>query len=303
MGRLDLRKLRYLLQQKRKGASSAQIAQRLGVTKRRVNQVWKQYQEEGERFELRRPGRKPKPVEMQELELVANAYATYKVGALGLEKALRRDGHKIAHNRIHHMLKEIRVAEPDPKKQKRRKWVRWERDHSNDMWHLDWTQLSDETWLLAIQDDASRYVLDFCVAQTLTADASIELVQKAIEVYGKPAQVLTDKGATFHTMHQLGKKPAKSRFTRFLEEQGIKHITARVNHPQTNGKIERLFGTIKKASNQHFQGDIEQTFHWYNQVRPHMSLNYERAETPLEAYHRKLRPETVLENTSTWFWK
>jgi len=32
---------------------------------------------------------------------------------------------------------------------------------------------------------------------------------------------------------------------RFLAENGIKHIIGRVNHPQTNGKIERFYGTLE----------------------------------------------------------
>jgi transposase InsO family protein len=31
-------------------------------------------------------------------------------------------------------------------------------------------------------------------------------------------------------------------FKQFLIEHGIKHIVARIKHPQTNGKIERFFG-------------------------------------------------------------
>ncbi len=32
---------------------------------------------------------------------------------------------------------------------------------------------------------------------------------------------------------------------REIAENGIKHIVGRVNHPQTNGKIERFFGTLE----------------------------------------------------------
>ena len=37
----------------------------------------------------------------------------------------------------------------------------------------------------------------------------------------------------------------KHKFSEFLEENGIKHILARVNHSQTNGKIERFLGLVE----------------------------------------------------------
>jgi len=48
---------------------------------------------------------------------------------------------------------------------------------------------------------------------------------------------------------------------------GIKHIVGRVSHPQTNGKVERFYGTVK--------GKID-------------CLNTEILETPEEAFYRKL---------------
>jgi len=39
---------------------------------------------------------------------------------------------------------------------------------------------------------------------------------------------------------------AKHKFGEFLEENGIEDIVGRFNHPQTNGKIERFFGLVKR---------------------------------------------------------
>ena len=39
---------------------------------------------------------------------------------------------------------------------------------------------------------------------------------------------------------------ASHTFTKFLDLYGIKHIIARVKHPQTNGKIERFFGEVER---------------------------------------------------------
>ena len=77
----------------------------------------------------------------------------------------------------------------------------------------------------------------------------------------------------------------------------VEHIRGRVKHPQTGGKIERLNGTVKRALRRRrpdgtpWFPDVDAVFRWYNERRPHMSLDFDRAETPLEAFERKLRPK------------
>jgi len=74
-------------------------------------------------------------------------YDELKVNALTLERVLRDTyGVKLPHNRIHMILKEAGRALPQPGKQVRRKWVRYEREHSMSLWHMDWKQLSDGRW-------------------------------------------------------------------------------------------------------------------------------------------------------------
>ncbi|HDY74844.1 MAG TPA: IS481 family transposase, partial [Euryarchaeota archaeon] len=78
--------------------------------------------------------------------------------------------------------------------------------------------------------------------------------------------------------------------------RGIRHILARVKHPQTNGKIERFFGTLEQKHG--FFDSLNEFVMWYNQIKPHMSLDFEAAETPAEAFNRKLPPERILGYTS-----
>ena len=51
----------------------------------------------------------------------------------------------------------------------------------------------------------------------------------------------------------------------------MRHIPSRVSHPQSNGKVERFFGTVK-AKLPRFLGDVDGLVRWDNFVRPHMSL-------------------------------
>ncbi|OIN88034.1 MAG: hypothetical protein AUJ50_01900 [Candidatus Aenigmarchaeota archaeon CG1_02_38_14] len=76
-------------------------------------------------------------------------------------------------------------------------------------------------------------------------------------------------------------------FQRTLEEYKIKHIRARVKHPQSNGKAERLVQTLKRHK-PHFK-TWEKTTLFYNFKRPHMSLYNNHTRTPSQAFMDKMR--------------
>jgi len=54
-------------------------------------------------------------------------------------------------------------------------------------------------------------------------------------------ELISDNGSEFGAHRRNGKKEWGSRFKRHVESLGIKLITTRIKHPQTNGKIENLF--------------------------------------------------------------
>jgi len=66
-------------------------------------------------------------------------------------------------------------------------------------------------------------------------------------------------------------------------------VLARVKHPQTNGKMERWFGCYKQHRDRFDK--LEDFVNWYNDKRPHMSLKFNKAETPFKAFIRKIRQE------------
>jgi len=121
---------------------------------------------------------------------------------------------------------------------------------------------------------------------------SLQVLKEAIDNYGKPESILTDRGAQFYA--SAGEKKAKEvfKFEKFLFENGIRHIVGRVNNPQTNGKIERFYGTLK-AKARYFD-TMDEFVDWHNNKRPHMSLNLDELETPYQAFLRKLSTERVL---------
>ena len=74
---------------------------------------------------------------------------------------------------------------------------------------------------------------------------SIALVDKLVEDYWgimPLEELISDNGSEFGAHRKNGKKEWDSRFKRHLESLGIKLITSRIKHPQTNGDCYNRYG-------------------------------------------------------------
>jgi len=286
MAKLNERKIRWIVQEKLRGRSTGELALIQRISDRRVRQLWQTYRRNGILPELRKPGRRRTPPRLKEACLIMQVHDRFKVNALALEEVLKSMyGLKIPHNRIHTVLRETGRALPEPSKQRRRKWVRYEREHSMSLWHTDWKQLWDGRWWIAYMDDASRLIVGHGVFQQATAENTIHVLKQATSKYGPPREILTDHGSQFYANEGERKEKGISQFEAHLAEKGIKHILCRINHPQTNGKLERFYGVSDQK--QHQFKSIDEYVQWHNEIKPHMSLNFEALETPIQAFHRK----------------
>ena len=296
MVKLNERKIRWIIQQKLGGRGTGEIALIQRVSRRRVEQLWQAYRLAGVLPALKKAGRpRNATISLRDAALILETYDRLKVNALTLERALKHShGVNLPHNSIHVILKENGRALPQPNKQKRRRWVRYERTYSMSLWHMDWKQLSDGRWWIAAMDDASRLIVNYGVFQEATTENTIHVLKQAIDKYGRPREVLTDRGSQFYANEGERKEKGISQFETYLAEQGIKHILCRVNHPQTNGKLERFYGVFEQK--QHQFKSIDEYVHWHNEIKPHLSLNIEALETPIQAFHRK-RPLEKTEAT------
>ena len=111
------------------------------------------------------------------------------------------------------------------------------------MTHTDWSYDPYTQKQLSVYiDDRTRLITSCGLFSRATASNSVALLKTSIAEYGKPKCVMTDHGAQFYA----NRKDAKQENTEFriaLDALGIKHYVARVNRPQTNGKVERFFLT------------------------------------------------------------
>jgi len=298
--KLNNRKTRWLIQEKLRGRGSGELALIQKVTRRRVEQLWQTYRKTGLIPTLKKPGRPRSSRDLKEATMILEAYDQHSLGAVNLERIINTKlGVHIPHNRIHEVLRMNSKATPQPSKQQRRTWVRYERTHSMSLWHMDWKQLTTGEWFLAIMDDASRFIVAYGVFPQATTENTLTILKQAIAKYGYPDEILTDRGSQFYANEGERKEKGVSQFERYLAEQGIKHILCRVNHPQTNGKLERFYGVLEDKMIRRAQiATIPEYIHWHNEIKPHMSLNWENLETPIQAFHRKL-PEDRKEIAET----
>lgn len=73
--------------------------------------------------------------------------------------------------------------------------------------------------------------------KSTTASSTIRVLRNLFSRYGLPMEVVSDNGPQF----------TADEFAMFLRENGIKHIRSAVKHPASNGEVERLVQTFKKA--------------------------------------------------------
>ncbi len=287
MTKLSDRSVSWIYKQLDLGEQSlGQIAKTSKVTPRRIRQLREFRQTTGTKYCLQviRPVR-IRPISKEETTRVLHAFSIWKLGSKNLENILKKQHVNIPHNKIQKILNEANLGVPLDKKVKRKDWVRYEMPYSNTMWHTDWTLFKGK-WLIAYLDDASRKVVGWRLVDSANVENSIVVLEEAIKTHGKPKSILTGRDVQFYSSDKNGQSSSPNGFQQFLATQGVKHILARVNHPQTNGKIERWFGEVKRKI-KHFSS-LDELVHWYNEIKPHMSLDWENLETPSKAFIRKM---------------
>jgi putative transposase len=278
------------------------IARFMRVSRRRIYQLKKQYKDSGLIPELKDPGRKKKPLDSEFERVILNAYQTYKSGPVILEKIIKTHyGLTIPHNTIYHVMLMHHLVIENPRKKGQRKWVRFERKHSMSLWQGDWKEFEfkgSKKWIVAFIDDSSRLITCFGIFESPTTENTITVLNQGFREYGTPREILTDHGTQF--VSAWNRDLSHHSFKDFLDKNNINHIIARVKHPQTNGKIERWFGLLEQKLKMFIS--VDEFVHWYNTLKPHMSLNIDECETPDQAFWRKLPPERVLSYSKEWFY-
>src|SRR6185312_10053396 len=205
--------------------------------------------------------------------------------------ALQRDGVGVpSRSTVWRILTRHGVIVAQPQKRPKSATKRFCFTRPNECWQSDWTQwsLADGT-VVAIAgslDDHSRYLT---ALQASTGQGTAELVWAvmlaAITECGIPAMSLTDNGLVYTgRLHAF-----ESAFEANLRTLGTHTINSTPGHPQTCGKIERFWQTLKKwlrarpapATLEDLNALLAGFRDFYNHRRPHRAL---RGATPAEAF-------------------
>lgn len=159
----------------------------------------------------------------------------------------KKEGFNVSQRQIQKILDVNKLTDSCLKRRSKRKYVRYQWPFSNYIWHCDWNTYEGKEYCIFI-DDRSRKIMAAGVFDNATTKNALFVLYQAILNNGVcPVIILSDKGSRFYA-NQYDKKGNKgmSKFEKELEMMGIDFWTSRRNHPQTNGKMEKWFDTMKK---------------------------------------------------------
>jgi len=269
------------------GRSASSIARIQKISRQRVYDLVAQYNKDGVlAYQAKKAGRPAEQINPRFATKVISLRNEMDYGSQKLHFVLTEEGHSVSQRQIQKILDKEGLTEPCEKRRGQRKYVRYQWPISNYMWHCDWSEYNGK-WYCAFIDDRSRKIMAAGMFDHATTKNTLTVLYYAILINGVcPVIILSDKGTQFYAnnYNKQGEK-AVSVFEEELKELGIELWTSRRNHPQTNGKMEKWFDTLKKRMKKHPDDNLQQIVKWYNEKRIHHALAY---KTPEQIYLEKL---------------
>lgn len=212
---------------------------------------------------------------------------------------LHREGYRVNHKRVRRLMRKmgLQALYPKPKTSQATKGHQiypyllrnLTITRVNQVWSADITYVPLRRgfmYLVAVIDWFSRYVLSWCLSNTLDGQFCLDALQQAL-CTGKPEIFNTDQGVQF-TAHA---------FTSSLEEAEIRISMDGKGRALDNVFIERLWRTVKYEdiylrdyeTVPMLYAGLNSYFQFYNHERSHQGLNY---ATPAEV-HFASAPDTI----------
>ncbi|MFH1669896.1 MAG: DDE-type integrase/transposase/recombinase [Candidatus Woesearchaeota archaeon] len=269
---------------------SGRVALAQKVSRMAVWKIWQAYKKYGkDGLKDHKAGRLFEPLNNQFYKRVVDEWNKQRCGARKLHAILKKKGFSVSLRKISQVLKTECLQKPCPKRQRPRKYKRYEWPLPNFMWHTDWHVIKAEKLkgqnFISYLDDCSRKIMAHGVFDAMTTRNSLLTLYKAIAQHKvTPFELNSDRGSQF-IPSKVGKKgKANSAFQEVLQELGILFIPSRRRHPQTNGKLEKFHHILDTEFDDRFE-TIDQFIDWYNNERASEAVDY---MTPKEAYEKRL---------------
>lgn len=158
-------------------------------------------------------------------------------------------------------------------------------EKKNQVWAIDITYVPMRKgfmYLCAVIDVHTRYVVNWSISNSMTAEWCTDVMREAIAVHGKPGILNSDQGSQF----------TSEAFTGLLKEQEIEISMDGKGRAIDNIFIERLWRSVKYEHIYLYSPEdgvslyegLNQYFNFYNRERLHQSLDY---KTPAVLYHHR----------------
>ena len=157
------------------------------------------------------------------------------------------------------------------------------------MWQTDFTYFKILGWgwyyLSTVLDDYSRFIIYWELCKSMKAQDVERTIEKALANAGlnkhQRPKLLTDNGACY----------IASELKEYLKTKDICQVHGKINHPQTQGKIERYHRSMKNVVKldhyycpEELVEALENFVYYYNYHRYHESLDN---VTPADVYYGK----------------
>lgn len=240
------------------GLSYREAARTYGVSKSWIHELHQRYLAEGDaglmprsRAPHTRPGQIPPEIHERILHLRYElTTGGSDAGPDTIHTYLAREGITVSRTTIWRILQRTGQITPQPQKRPRSSWQRFSAAQPNEMWQSDFTHWSlisgREIEIIAWLDDHSRYLLHLSPHPRVTGRIVTDTFTTTAAAYGHPASTLTDNGMVYTTrLARGGRQAGLNAFETLLRLKGITQKNGRPYKPTTQGKIERLWQTLK----------------------------------------------------------
>jgi putative transposase len=237
--------------------------------------------------------KRPKQTKIREKVIsLCEQHPTY--GYRRIWALLKRQGIEVNQKTVYSVMKAEGLAQKQKRYEAKRTYqpVDFQINSSNQVWHIDMTKIwTEQGWkyLVSIIDAHDRRIVAWSLDEYCRDDEAIAVVEQAViaafpyGVRGKGLKLVQDNGSQFTSRD----------FVSTLKTLEIEQIRTSYKHPQSNGKMERWYRTLKEEevwANEYrtleeARVSIGAFIERYNNERPHSALGY---QTPMEVYLGKL---------------
>ena len=277
----------------------------LGVSARHVYRLWAEYRVTGRAHVQGKPGRPGKEPDASLVRAVLAEHDANGTGAVYTARRVRKKRH-ISYRAAYRIMREAGRIEPSEARSRRRSWVRYERRHSNALWHTGWHVMRDPRFsgmnLVVVLDDASRCAVAARPFGRATSRNSVIAMRSAIAAFGKPAAVLSDNGPCFvgggvrRDSPRCRRKPTL--FEAELQRRCTRPTASSPYHPQTNGRPEKFLRSLEREIR--YRRSLAAYIRYYDEDRLHGSLDIDSYETPLMAFRARKASRAIRKKNPNW---